>query len=133
MSVWELSFGELSIGEMSFQELFVRGAALRELSIGELSVLKCLRGTVRQGKIRRGTVLEPLRLPKTNTSRYVTQAVSFKGSILWNTVPNRYKNVESLDKFILQIKMWKPTTCTWELCKACQIFIFEVMLFVIVL
>ena len=114
MSVWELSFGELSIGEMSFQELFVRGAALRELS-----VLKCLRGTVRQGKIHRGTVLEPLRLPKTNTSRYVTQAVSFKGSILWNTVPNRYKNVESLDKFILQIKMWKPTTCTWELCKAC--------------
>ena len=88
-------------------------------ALRELSILKCLWGTVRQGKIRRGTVLEPLRLPKTNASRYVTQAVSFKGSILWNTVPNRYKNVECLDKFILQIKMWKPTTCTWELCKAC--------------
>ena len=42
----------------------------------------------------------------------------FKGSIIWNTVPNRYKNLNSLDKFKQQIKMWKPTTSTCELCKA---------------
>ena len=29
-----------------------------------------------------------LRLPKTNTSRYGTEALCFKGSIIWNTVPN---------------------------------------------
>ena len=46
-----------------------------------------------------------LRLPKTNTSRYVSEALCFKGSIIWNTVPNRYKNLNSLDKF-KQIKMW---------------------------
>ena len=40
-----------------------------------------------------------LRLPKTNTSQYGTEALCFKGSILWNTVPNRYKNLNSLDKF----------------------------------
>ena len=59
-----------------------------------------------------------LRLPKTNTSRYGTEALCFKGSIIWNTVPNRYKNLNSLDKFKQQIKMWKPTTCTCKLCKA---------------
>ena len=59
-----------------------------------------------------------LRLSKTNTSRYGTQALCFKGSIILNTVPNRYKNLNSLDKF-KQIKMWEPTTCTCKLCKAC--------------
>ena len=29
-----------------------------------------------------------LRLPKTNTSRYGTQALCFKVSIIWNTAPN---------------------------------------------
>ena len=51
-------------------------------------------------------------LPKTNTSGYGPQALCFKGSIAWNTVPNRYKNLSSLDKFKQQFKMWKPTTCT---------------------
>ena len=59
-----------------------------------------------------------LRLPKTNISRYGTEALWFKGSIIWNTVPNRYKNLNSLDKFKQQIKMWKPTTSTYKLCKA---------------
>ena len=52
-----------------------------------------------------------LRLPETYTSRYGTEAPCFKGSIIWNTVPNRYKILNSLDKF-KQIKTWKPTTCT---------------------
>ena len=60
-----------------------------------------------------------LTLPKTNTSRYGTQALSFKGIIIWNTVPNRYKNLNSLNEFKQQIKMRKPTTCTCKLCKAC--------------
>ena len=59
-----------------------------------------------------------LRLPKTNTSQYGTEAIYFKGSTIWNTVPNRYKNLNSLDKFKQQIKMCKPTTYTSKLCKA---------------
>ena len=46
------------------------------------------------------------------------EALCFKGSIIWDTVPNHYKNLNSLDKFKQQIKMWKPTTCTCKLCKA---------------
>ena len=54
-----------------------------------------------------------LRLPTTNTSRYGTQALCFKGSIIWNTVQNRYLNY--LNKFKQQINMKKPTTCTCKL------------------
>ena len=41
-----------------------------------------------------------------------------KRSIIWNTVPNRYKNLNSLHKLKQQIKMWKLTTCTCKVCKA---------------
>ena len=58
-----------------------------------------------------------LRLPKTNASRYGTEALCFKGSIIWSTVPNQYKSLNYLDKFKQQIKMWKPTTCTRKLCE----------------
>ena len=41
-----------------------------------------------------------LKLHNTNTSPYSMQALSFKGSIIWNTVPtNRYKNLISFDEF----------------------------------
>ena len=39
------------------------------------------------------------KLPKTNTSRHGTQALCFKGSIIWSTVPDQYKNLKSLDEF----------------------------------
>ena len=66
-----------------------------------------------------------LRLPKTNTSWYGTEALCFKGSIIWNTAPNRYRNLNSLDKFKQQIKMWKPRTSTCKLCKAYYAFILK--------
>ena len=46
-----------------------------------------------------------LRLPKTNTSRYGSDALCCKESIIWNTVPNRYKDLNSLDKFKRKIKL----------------------------
>ena len=57
-----------------------------------------------------------LRLPKTNTSRYGTEALCFKGIAIWNPVPNRYENLKSLDRFKQEIKIWKPATCTYKLC-----------------
>ena len=53
----------------------------------------------------------------TNTLRFGTQALCFKGSLIWNTVPNHFKNITSLDELKHQIKTWKPTTCTCKLCK----------------
>ena len=58
-----------------------------------------------------------LKLPETKTLRYGTQALCFRGSLLWNTIPEQYKNITSVDEFKKHIKTWKPTTCTCKICK----------------
>ena len=40
-----------------------------------------------------------LKLPETSTSRYGTQALCFKGSLIWNTVPNKIKNIDNIEDF----------------------------------
>ena len=40
-----------------------------------------------------------LKLPETRTSRYGTQALSFKGSLIWNMVPSKFKNIDSIEDF----------------------------------
>ena len=57
-----------------------------------------------------------LKLPETSTSRYGTQALCFKGSLIWNTVPNKIKNIDNIEDFKKHIKGWKPTTCSCKLC-----------------
>ena len=57
-----------------------------------------------------------LKLPETSTSRYGTQAPCFKGSLIWNTVPNKFKNINNIESFKKHIKDWKPTTCCCKLC-----------------
>ena len=51
-----------------------------------------------------------LKLPETSTSRYGTQAFCVKGSLIWNTVPNKIKNFDNIEDFKKHIKKWKPTT-----------------------
>ena len=57
-----------------------------------------------------------LKLPETGTSRYGTQAFCFKGSLIWNTVLNKIKNVDNIENFKKHIKGWKTTTCSCKLC-----------------
>ena len=57
-----------------------------------------------------------LKLPETNTSRYGAQALCFKGSLIWNTVPNKFKNIDNIENFKKHIKDCKPTTCSCKLC-----------------
>ena len=40
-----------------------------------------------------------LKFPATSTSRYGTQALYFKGSLIWNTVPNKMKNIDNTEDF----------------------------------
>ena len=58
-----------------------------------------------------------LKLTDTSTCRYSTEALCFKGSPLWNKAPNKYTNLNSLEKFKSQIKQWDPTTCSYKTCK----------------
>ena len=57
-----------------------------------------------------------LKLPETSTSRYGTQALCFKGSLIWNTVPKKIKNMDNIEDFKKHIKDWKPITCSCKLC-----------------
>ena len=45
-----------------------------------------------------------LKLPETSTSRYGTQALCFKGSLIWNTVPNKFNNIDNIEDFKKHIK-----------------------------
>ena len=53
-------------------------------------------------------------LTETSTSRYGAQALCFKGSLIWNTVPNKFKNIDNIEDF-KKYKDWKPTTCSCKL------------------
>ena len=57
-----------------------------------------------------------LKLPETSTSRHGTQALCFKGSLIWNAVPNKIKNIDNTEDFKKHIKEWKPTTRSSKLC-----------------
>ena len=57
-----------------------------------------------------------LKLPETSTSRYGTQALCFRGNLIWNTVPSKIKNIGNIQDFKKHIKEWKPTTCSCKLC-----------------
>ena len=58
-------------------------------------------------------IKQMLKLPETSTSRYCTQALRFKGSLIWDMVP---KTLDSIEDFKKHIKDWKPTTCSCRLC-----------------
>ena len=55
------------------------------------------------------------KLPETSTSRYGTQALCFKGSLIWNIVPNKFKTLDSTEDFKKHIKDWKPIICSCKL------------------
>ena len=56
-------------------------------------------------------------LPSARSSRYGTDTLSFKGSLLWNNVPSEYKNTNDFNRFKNKIKSWNPSTCSCKICK----------------
>ena len=65
-----------------------------------------------------------LKLPDTSTCGYGTQALCFKGSLLRNKIPNKYKDLNSFEEFESQIKQWDPITCSCKTCKYANFIIF---------
>ena len=57
-----------------------------------------------------------LKLPENSTSRYGIQTLCFKGSVIWNMVLNKFKNLDIIEEFKKHMKDWKPTTCSCQLC-----------------
>ena len=57
-----------------------------------------------------------LTLPTTNTKKYGTNSIVFKGSMLWNSLPDSYKNEINIVKFKAKHKDWRCERCTCQLC-----------------
>ena len=46
-----------------------------------------------------------------------SESISFLGPKIWNILPDRLKNVNSIEAFKMQIKKWKPENCPCRFCK----------------
>ena len=55
-------------------------------------------------------------LPKIKSSKNGLNSFIFRGSILWNTVPDYIKSAKSLAIFRSQIKIWRGNLCSCRLC-----------------
>lgn len=58
-----------------------------------------------------------LKLPPTRTVSHGMNSLTFRGSIIWNTLPDNIKNITSLNAFKTQIKKWREIKCN---CKTCS-------------
>ena len=56
-----------------------------------------------------------LTLPATRTTTFGTRSVSFKGSFIWNKIPNVYKQAQSIAEFKNKIKQWQGTECSCKI------------------
>ena len=58
-----------------------------------------------------------LQVPKVKTSSYGQNSLSFRGSILWNTLSDSIKSAQNTKQFKTMIKNWKGEQCRCNICK----------------
>ena len=56
-------------------------------------------------------------IPPIRTVYHGLESISFLGPKIWNILPDRLKNVNSIEAFKMQIKKWKPENYPCRLCK----------------
>ena len=57
-------------------------------------------------------------IPPIRTVYHGSESISFLGPKIWNILPDRLKNVNSIEAFKIQIKKkWKHENCPCRLCK----------------
>ena len=73
---------------------------------------------VREGTRHNLKCVDRLNVPRVNSKTYRLESLSFRGSQLWNLLPNEFKTVSSLSTFKDKIKIWNGSNCN---CKVCWI------------
>ena len=53
-----------------------------------------------------------LQIPKVKPSSYGQSSLSFRGSILWNTLSDRIKSAQNIKRFKTIIRNWKGESCS---------------------
>ena len=56
-------------------------------------------------------------LPKTKSSRFGSNSIQFRGSLLWNNLPVSVKNWQSLNVFKLELKNLGNIHCICQVCR----------------
>ena len=56
-------------------------------------------------------------IPPIRTAYHGSESILFLGPRIWNILPVRLKNTNSIEVFKMQIKKWKPENCPCLLCK----------------
>ena len=57
-------------------------------------------------------------IPAIRTVYHGSESISYLGPKIWNILPDRLKNANSLETFKSEIKKWKPENCPCRLCKS---------------
>ena len=58
-----------------------------------------------------------LQIPKVKTSSYGQSSLSFRGSILWNTLSDNIKSAQNIKGFKTMIRNWKGESCSCIVCE----------------
>ena len=58
-----------------------------------------------------------LRIPKFQTITYGANSISYRGSYLWNSIPDVVKSCERVLSFKRKLREWNGRTCTCRVCK----------------
>ena len=56
-------------------------------------------------------------IPPIRTVYDGSESISFLGPKIWNILPDRLENANSIEALKMQIKKWKPKNCPCRLCK----------------
>ena len=55
--------------------------------------------------------------PKVRTVNHGSESVRYLGSKIWEIIPAYTKELDTIDKFKIAIKKWKPESCSCRLCR----------------
>ena len=55
--------------------------------------------------------------PKVRTVNHGSESVRYLGSKIWEIIPAYTKELDTIDKFKIAIKKWKPESCPCRLCR----------------
>ena len=58
-----------------------------------------------------------LTVPSINTVFKGQNSISNFGSVIWNSIPAKLREINSFQVFKSEIKAWQPTNCPCRLCK----------------
>ena len=59
---------------------------------------------------------ELCKLPSVSSQRYGLNSLSFRGSLLWNTIDDEIKLSPSLEVFKKKVRSWSGISCTCFIC-----------------